>query len=229
MTALRPNEFWKARLIVPNYGVGEAARYADIAGQTIRNWQKLGNRPAPLTHREPGKALSYLQLIELAVVASARRAGVSLRVIRDTREYMRDKFGADFPFAQYRFKHDGKRLFIDCIDLYEQGGDDKVLEASGKGQLAWSQIIGRLREFDYDDDLVSRWRLGGKRSAVVIDPRVQFGKPSVRGVPTWIIAARSGAGEDIPIIAKDFGIPKSAVMDALVFEGVESEAKAWSR
>jgi uncharacterized protein (DUF433 family) len=213
---------------VPNYGVSEAARYADITSQTIRNWQKLSNRPSPLGKRDPGKALSYLQLIELAVVASARHAGVPLRAIRSTREYMGKVFKAEFPFAEYRFKHDGKRLFIDCIDLYEHGGDGKVLETSGKGQLAWAEILGRLHEFDYDENLVTRWHLGGKKSAVVIDPRVQFGKPSVRGVPTWIIAARSDAGEDIPTIAKDFGIPKAAVSDALAFERVGSEAQAWS-
>jgi uncharacterized protein (DUF433 family) len=164
----------------------------------------------------------------LAVVASARRAGVSLRAIRDTRDYMKDKFEAEFPFAEYRFKTDGKGLFLDCLDLYERGGDGKVLDASRKGQFTWAQIIGRLREFDYDESLVIRWHVGGKGSAVVIDPRIQFGKPSVRGVPTWIIAARSDAGEDIPTIAKDFAIPKSAVSDALAFEGVLSEAKAWS-
>jgi uncharacterized protein (DUF433 family) len=226
--AARSHEFWRDRLRVPNYGVSEAADYAGIAAQTIRNWQRLSNRPAPLGHRDAGKRLSYLQLIELAIVAAARKAGVSLRAIRETREYMGRTFHSEFPFAEYRFKHDGKRLFIDCLDLYEHDGDGKVLDASGRGQLAWTAIIGRLQEFDYDEELVTRWHVGGKKSAVVIDPRIQFGKPSVRGVPTWIIAARSDAGEDISAIAKDFGLPKSAVADALAFEGIDSEAKAWS-
>lgn len=217
-----PHEFWKQRLAVPNYGVGEAARYAHISGQTIRNWQRLGNRPSPLSAREQGKALSYLQLIELAVVAAAREAGVKLPVIRDTREYMAREFGAEYPFAEYRFKTDGKKMFIDHVG--------ELLEASGKGQMAWAEIIGRLHEFEYDEQvgLATRWHVAGNRSAVVIDPRVQFGRPSVRGVPTWIIAGRAEAGEDIPTIAKDFGIPRSVVADALAFEGAGSEAKAWS-
>lgn len=229
--APQPHQFWRQRLRVPNYGVREAASYSDISSQTIRNWEKLTNHPSALSERGAGERLSYLQLIEVAIVAAATKAGVKLRTIRATREYMSREFESEFPFAEYRFKTDGKRLFIDYLDVIGKGGDGKLLEPSGKGQLAWAQIIGRLRQFDYDKDvrLATRWHVGGARSAVIIDPRIQFGRPSVRGVPTWIIAARSEAGEDIAYIARDFSIPKSAVADALAFEGVESEAaKAWS-
>lgn len=226
--APRPSEFWRARLKVPNYGVSEAARFADISSGTIRNWQRLSNRPSPLTQRAPGKGLSYLQLIELAVVASARDAGVGLPAIRDTREYMAREFDSEFPFAEYRFKHDGRDLWLDCMDIPE-GGEGKLLKTSAKGQLAWTEIIGRLQEFEYEDDLATRWHVAGNKSAVVIDPRIQFGKPSVRGIPTWIIADRVTAGDEPSYVARDYGIPLSAVADALAFEGVEHpDAKAWS-
>lgn len=213
---------------MPNYGVGEAARYAEIASGTIRNWQKLSNRPSPLSPREAGKGLSYLQLIELAVVAAARRAGVGLAAIRETREYMSREFNAEFPFAEYRFKTDGRNLWLDSIDL-PGGGGKHLLNASSRGQLAWAEIIGRLREFDYEADLAARWHLAGAKSAVVIDPRVQFGKPSVRGIPTWIVAERYKAGDKVEYLAHDFDIPPSAIADALVFEGIEREKlTAWS-
>lgn len=223
------SELWRQRLKVPNYGVSEAARYAHITGGTIRNWQRLSNRPAPLSHRESGKGLSYLQLIELAVVAAARKAGVSLPTIRETREYMSRKFDAEFPFAEYRFKTDGRDLWLDCMGLVDGDGEGKLLKASGKGQLAWTEIIGRLHEFDYDEDLAARWHVAGSKSSVVIDPKIQFGKPSVRGIPTWIIGDRVKAGDDPSYVARDYGIPMSAVADALAFEGVECpDAKLWS-
>jgi uncharacterized protein (DUF433 family) len=229
MPAAAHAELWRQRLKVPNYGVSEAARYADITSGTIRNWQKLSNRPAPLSNRAPGKGLSYLQLIELAVVAAARHAGVSLPAIRETREYMSRKFESEFPFAEFRFKTDGRELWLDCADLQGSGGEGKLLKASGKGQLAWTEIIGRLHEFDYDEDLATRWHVAGSKSSVVIDPRVQFGKPSVCGIPTWIIGERVTAGDEPDYVARDFGIPMSAVADALAFEGVgHPDAKAWS-
>lgn len=220
--APRHSEFWKERLRVPNYGVSEAAKYAHISGQTIRNWQQLGNEIAPLGMREKGKSLSYFQLIELAVVASCRKAGMNLPKIRAAREWLADEFKSPHPFAT-------QKLLTDGVDLMMEHGEE-LLVTNMKGQLAWKSIIkDRLKEFEYFDGIAARWHLAGGRSAVVIDPRIQFGKPSVRGIPTWIIAARSEAGEDIPSIARDFGIPRSMVADALAFEGVATEAsKAWS-
>lgn len=223
MNAAAPaHEFWKQRLGVPNYRVSEAAEYAHISGQTIRNWQKLGNRPSPLGSREPGKALSYLQLIELAVVASCRKAGMTLPKIRASREFLAEEFGDPHPFATQKLLTDGVDLMMEC--------GDELLVTNLKGQLAWKKIIeDRLKEFVYLDGVAAQWHVAGHQSSVVIDPRVQFGRPSVRGIATWIIAARHDAGEDVPTIARDFGVPKSMVADALVFEGVDTEAaKAWS-
>jgi len=232
MTAVpRPHEFWRERLRVPNYGVGDAARYTDVSSGTIRNWERLSNRPSPLAPRAKGKALSYLQLIELAVVAAAKDAGVKLPVIRQTREYMSRVLGAEYPFAEYRFKTDGKDLWIDFLEAGGKGGDGKLLKASDKGQLAWAEIIGRLREFEYDKaiGLAVRWHVAGENSSVVIDPRVQFGRPSVRGVPTWILAERAKSGDSVAYLSKDYGIPKDAVIDALAFEDQGGNVSgAWS-
>ena len=215
------HEFWKERLSVPNYRVSEAANYAHITGQTIRNWQKLGNRPSPLGARKSGKPLSYLQLIELAVVASCRKAGMALPKIRASREYLSREFGDPHPFATQKLLTDGVDLMMEC--------GDELLVTNMKGQLAWKKVIkDRLKEFVYLDGIAAQWHVAGHSSSVLIDPRVQFGRPSVRGIPTWIIAARHDAGEDITAIAKDFGVPRSMVADALAFEGVSSEAKAWS-
>lgn len=229
MNALRPTEFWRDRLKLPTYGVTEAARYAHITSQTVRNWQKPKNRPTPLGARESGKALSYLQLIELAVVASARDSGVPLWAIKDTREYMKREFDADYPFAEYRFKTDGKKLWLDYIDVIGRKGHGKLLDASSKGQLAWADIIGRLREFEYDEamGLAIRWHVAGRDSPVIIDPRVRFGAPSVEGVPTRLLVARWEAGESPEEIADDFDVAEPDVVAALEFEGVKAAKGAW--
>jgi uncharacterized protein (DUF433 family) len=57
----------------------------------------------------------------------------------------------------------------------------------------------------------------------MIDPRVSFGAPMVKGIPTWAILGRWDAGESPTEIAKDFGIRKAAVVDALSFEGVDDD------
>lgn len=221
--AAPPRDAWRRRLFVPAYQVQEAARYARIAPQTVRQWQK--ETAGALAPRDARESLSYMQLIEVAVVAALRKAGVPLRRIREAREWLSRTLKSEFPFAQYKFKHDGRRLFIDFADIVgAKSGFGKLLRPDQQGQLAWEPIIGRLEEFDYErHDIVIRWHLAGPNSAVVIDPRVSFGSPMVNGVPTWTIKGRWAAGEPPDEIADDFGLRKEHVVDALSFEGIDND------
>jgi uncharacterized protein (DUF433 family) len=219
-------DFWRSRLYVPNYRIGEAARYAHLSPQTVAKWHtKPGsNRRSTLSTKEKGAALSYLQLIEVAVVSSFRRAGVGLKKIEAAREYLAKQMEVEFPFAAYRFKTDGKDLWMDYAQFEASAGDRTLLAASRGGQLAWADIIGRLQEFDYENDegLAIRWHVAGRDENVIIDPRIQFGAPSVEGVATWAFKGRWEAGEDLDDIADDFGVSNSDVLAALRFEGVDA-------
>lgn len=218
-------EFWRSRLYVPNYRIREAARYAHLSAQTVAKWHtKPGaNRKSTLSTKEKGASLSYLQLIEVAVASSFRKAGLSLKKIKAAREYLAKQLEAEFPFALYRFKTDGKELWMDYAQFEADAGDKTLLAASKGGQLAWSDIIGRLHEFDYenDDGLAIRWHVAGRDENVIIDPRIQFGAPSVEGVATWAFKGRWEAGEELDEIADDFGVANLDVLTALRFEGVD--------
>lgn len=223
-------EPWRRRLFVPNYQVGEAARYAHVSPQTVVDWHKDGGRKT-LSAREKRAALSYMQLIEVAVVAAFRKAGISLRQIRATREYVAKRLESEFPFAEYSFKADGKRLVMDYEQIEGASGKGKLLRPDQGGQLAWATIIDRLSEFEYErKGIVVRWHLEGPRSPIIIDPRVAFGAPTVQGTPTWVVKGRWEAGEDIQEIADDFGLKTPDILEALKFEGVDPKAKrasAW--
>jgi uncharacterized protein (DUF433 family) len=106
-----------------------------------------------------------------------------------------------------------------------------LVKASQAGQLAWKDIIGRLKEFEYEHEgVVIRWHVAGASSPIIIDPRISFGAPTVGGIPTWIIKGRWNAGESDTDIAEDFGLEKEQVRKALDFEGVGSrKGKAKSR
>jgi len=224
--AVPERDFWRSRLYVPNYRIGEAARYAHLSPQTVAKWHtKPGsNRRSTLSTKEKGAALSYLQLIEVAVVSSFREAGVGLKKIEAAREYLAKQMEVEFPFAAYRFKTDGKDLWMDYAQFEASAGDRTLLAASRGGQLAWTDIIGRLQEFDYENDegLAIRWHVAGRDENVIIDPRIQFGAPSVEGVATWAFKGRWEAGEDLDDIADDFGVSNSDVLAALRFEGVDA-------
>jgi uncharacterized protein (DUF433 family)/DNA-binding transcriptional MerR regulator len=216
----RSDEPWRRRLYLPNYQIGEAARYADISPQTVAAWHK---KDTLLSQKERRGALSYLQLIEVAVVAAFRNAGVKLPDIRAARDYAKRTLKSEFPFAEHRFKTEGKSLWLDYDELEGEDGRGTLVKVSQAGQLAWKVIIGRLKEFEYEHDgVVLRWHVAGASSQIIIDPRISFGAPAIGGMPTWIIKGRWNAGESDIDIAEDFGLEKEQVRKALDFEGVGS-------
>lgn len=222
-------EPWKRRLYIPNYQIQEAARYARITPATVATWHKVGDRKT-LSSKEGKAALSYMQLIEVAVVSAFRKGGLGLKNIRETREYVAKQFQSEFPFAQYRFKADGKRLVMDFQQVEGEKGKGKVLRPDQDGQLAWEAILGRLKEFDYDGDgIVIRWHLTGPKSLIIIDPRIAYGAPIIKGTPTWVISGRWDAGETVKEIAEDFDLSPEDVREALIFEGVRQGGKRWSQ
>jgi uncharacterized protein (DUF433 family) len=144
---------------------------------------------------------------------------MKLGEIRAARAYFAGAYNTDFPFATLQLATDG-------VDLAIKAGAD-LLIGNKSGQLAWKSIIGdRFKEFDYEDGLAVRWHVAGKSSAIVIDPRIRFGAPSVAGVPTWAIKGRWEAGEPLDVISDDFDLEPGIVRDALAFEGVKVVEKA---
>ena len=224
---------WKRRLTLPAYQVREAARYARISTQTILNWQKRGiNSGAALSVRDTGKPLSYMQLVELAFVSALRDLGVKLEDIRNARDYMAQKFNAEFPFAQLKFKTDGQDILME-LPKFERGSlKDKLIKVNQGGQTTWTDVIGnKFDEFDYAKGIAVRWNLAGANSPIHIDPRVSFGAPTVKGIATWAIKGRWEAGESIEDIADDFSIGINHVIEALRFEGIENydnKSPAWT-
>jgi uncharacterized protein (DUF433 family) len=214
----RRDEPWRRRLYLPAYQIAEAAKYAQIAPQTVAAWHKI--EAAMLSQREKRAALNYFQLIEVAVVAAFRKAGVPLGRIRAAREWAAQVLKSEHPFAEFRFKEEAKHLWLDSSQLVDVK-PGTVIQADQGGQLAWEGVIGRLQEFVYEPEgIVLQWRVAGLDSPIIIDPRISFGAPTVRGTPTWVIKGRYEAGESDSDIADDFRIDKEEVRQALKFEGV---------
>jgi uncharacterized protein (DUF433 family) len=210
----RLDEPWRRRLTLPTYQIGEAAAYAGVSPGTVVQWHRI--EAALLKQREARSALSYMQLIEVAVVAAFRKAGVPMKRVRAARAYAANELKSEYPFAQYRFKENAKHLYLDSQQIDVKAGT--VVQADEGGQLEWESIIGRLNEFDYERDVALRWHVAGKGSPIIIDPRISFGAPAVHGTPTWIIRGRFEAGESNSDIAEDFGLKTVEVRQALKFE-----------
>ena len=211
----RLDEPWRRRLTLPAYQIAEAADYAQVTAQTVAAWHRL--EASLLKQREQRSALSYMQLIEVAVVAAFRKAGVPMNRIRKARAWAAHELKTEFPFAEYKFKENARHLYLDSQQIDVKA--NTVVQADAEGQLQWESVIGRLKEFEYEDHGIAlRWHVAGEGSPIIIDPRVSFGAPAVRGIPTWVLRGRFDAGESDFDIADDFGLDKAEVRAALKFE-----------
>lgn len=220
-------EHWRRRLFIPFYRVSEAAKYAKSNKHTVSRWNRLGVLPG----REPRAELSYLQLIETAVVSAMRRADIPLSEIKSGHDYFARTLEVEYPFASHSFKADGKRIVLDYKEIEPDTKLGRLLYSDG--QLGWKDLVEPLlKEFEYQDDgLAVRWHVAGLKSKVIIDPQISFGAPNVSGAATWVLRDRYVSGESVLDIADDFDLPQSEVLDALIFEGVEPDltrARIWA-
>jgi uncharacterized protein (DUF433 family) len=208
--------FWKRRLTIPFYKVSEAARYARSNAQTVARWHQLQVVPG----KQPREELSYLQLVELAVASAIRKAQIPLKEIKQARDFFGRKLETEFPFATHKFKADGRKIVLEYHEIEPKSGFDKLYYSDG--QLGWKDVVDRLlREFEYDaSGLAVRWRVGGIKSQVLIDPQLAFGAPQVEGAATWILKDRYLSGESVQDIASDFDLETDLVVDALTFENI---------
>jgi uncharacterized protein (DUF433 family) len=228
MMTVEPSQFWKSRLTTPAYRIGEAASYTQVSPQTVAAWHRVrpDGRKALLKEKDKQLGLSFLQLIELAVVAEMRRAGLKVAQISRARDWFKHSTGLEYPFAQLRFKTDGAEILQDDDAPFHEGQIEKLISANNGGQYVWRDLLSkRLKEFNYDDETgaVSVWKVAGTDKSVLIDPKIAFGAPQIRGVKTAVLKAHWLSGEEVADLADDFDLTPQEIVDALMFEGVQGE------
>jgi len=218
---------WRRRLYLPAYTTAEAARFAETKPRTVAYWHYgTGTKVGPaLGGKKPYAPLSYLQLVEVAFVASFRQRGVPLQRIRKAREYVAKVFQAEFPFAQYQFKTEGVHVLMNAASVDPDFSE--LIAADEAGQMAWERVLlERFEQFDYEEDLAVTWHPRGRGVPILIDPRISFGAPVLErtGIPTWVLKGRFDAGETFAEIEADFGVTGPDIRHALEFEAVELAA-----
>lgn len=142
--------------------------------------------------------------------------GMPLKALRETHEYAVKELKSEYPFAEYDFKTMGWNLILSLQEVLPKGTPDVLVVTSRYGQTGWADMLSdRFLEFEYAADKAMVWHLGGDDAPdVALDPRINFGAPTIEGVPVWAIVSRSEAGWDDEEIADEFGIPIPFVAQA---------------
>ena len=209
---------------LPAYSVAEVAHYLNLPRSTVRYWA-TGKDSSPalieVADIEP-VALSFLNLVELHVLAAIRRKhAVPMPKVRRAIDYLRentqDESDKLHPLISKQLQTDGLDLFI------EQYG--RLVNISSAGQLAMRVIIeAALRRIERDRRGIpiklypfTRSNINDAPAMVVIDPSLSAGRPVITGtgLATEIIAERYKAGETVAELAEDYDREEAEIEEAI--------------
>jgi len=205
----------------PLYTIQEAARLAHVSHITVRRWlfgyQTKETEFSPvLGNQEKAPLVSFLTLIEILVASNFRENSVPFARIRSAHDFAQQQWGISAPFASIKLEPLGGHI----LHRFDEETPGKSLAALDTKLQQWTLpgfIIDRIRTFDYELDLVSRWYPLGKNIPIVVDPRISAGLPTIfeRRVTINTIHNRFKAGYSIPFIASDLKLKRDTIEDAL--------------
>jgi len=170
-----------------------------------------------------GPALSFLHLVELAVVARLRRDGhgrrpASLERLRRAHLFLRASWPeVEFPFASLDFLERGGRA-LHTFDEAHPNGAALALDAHGRWILPApvARVLERI-DFSIIDRQAERWFPAGREIPIVLDPRIGGARPTIkgRGITVETVYRRFQAGETIASLADDYELDQATVEAAL--------------
>jgi uncharacterized protein (DUF433 family) len=219
-----------SRLIgVGIYTPAEAALYTGISAKDIRRWM-FGYKAADGV-QHPGlwqpeldfaeeRLLGFHDLLEIRFVHAFRKHGVSLQAIRTASQQAKEMFEQPYPFTCRRFQTDGRSIFATVL---HETGDETILDLARR-QFAFKQVIApSLYEgIDYaEEGSAQRWYPVKRSKAVVLDPSINFGKPTLDSVgidTSSIYHAYLAEDQSIRRVAALYEIKPAAVEAAVNYE-----------
>ncbi len=169
------------------YSIPEAARYAKMHQNSLRNWFAGGSDRAPLRQAEIDspdfKVITFLDLIEAVAIRSFRiNYNVSFQKIREALKNAKERYHIDHPFAHQNHKTVlvGKDLHI---FLPEDANNPVQLTGRGIGQKSMKPCIeAYMTDLEYDlqgmAKLYTAFRY--KDQEVILTPTYHFGEPAIR-------------------------------------------------
>lgn len=214
-------------LLAGFFSTADAARLVGAHANTIRGWVDgyRNSKTGPVIDRDfdGTGTLSFLDLMELRFIAFFRGQQVGMPTIRRAAENLRRDLGVQHPLAISGEKYvtDRKRIFARSA---EEEGDERTFDmASGQHEM-WGMIeqtVEKGVEFDPKTHLASLWHPKALAFPdVIVDPRVAFGKPTVRGtrVPTSVLFQQFKADGSKQLVADWFDVAETVVSTAIAFE-----------
>lgn len=159
--------------------------------------------------------LDFSNLIEFFIVEKMVKAGVRPSMVFTANEYITTALKVEKPFMRKDIldgiSTDGKELFLDW--------EGELLSLNATGQFNLSIVKDFISKIEFSEGIAEKYWPDGKKSSIVVDPKIQFGQPTVVGtrIPSEQIYLMHKAGESSAKIAFLYGIKEKAVEDAVIY------------
>jgi uncharacterized protein (DUF433 family) len=206
----------------PRYSISEAAFYLRIPPSTLMAWTRGQDyRTADGTRHifkplidlaDPEhKLLSFYNLVEAHVLRSTtEEENVPLKNVRKALDYIHNTIPGKHPLITRDFEVSGKEVFIRHLG--------KTINATKYGQLAMRRILKKyLKRISRDARGLPILIFPIHSRRLEIHPLFSSGKPVVKGsrITASVLWARNKTGESIPALARDYGMRKLEVKEAI--------------
>ncbi|MGH8929462.1 MAG: DUF433 domain-containing protein [Egibacteraceae bacterium] len=226
------------RFTVPLYTLSEAARCLGVPRSTFTSWargyeRRSAGRPAvkgapivtalPVPSSGTTPVVPFVGLAEGMVLAAIRRHGVPLQRIRPALQVIKERLGIAHALASRSLYTDGAEVLYDYAEAHgetPEAASARQLVVVRHGQRVFTEVVQQyLHRIEYAADGYARLiRLPQyERAQVVADPSRSFGQPIFErgGARLSDVLQRFWAGEDLDVVAEDFGVPQAQLEDVL--------------
>jgi uncharacterized protein (DUF433 family) len=166
----------------------------------------------------------FITLAEGMVLAAIRKTGVPMQRIRPALLALQDHLGIEHALASQRLYSDGAEVLFDFAQQSNEAAEATTaardLVVLRNGQRVFTETVSDyLQRIDYGDDGYARLLHlpGYQHRQVVVDPKRSFGQPVFvsGGAKVSDVIDRFQAGESLPDLSEDFGVPIDDLEDAL--------------
>ncbi len=153
--------------------------------------------------------LSFEDLVSLRVVAALRAAKISWRDIRQAEQWLREETTYPRPFAREELWTFSSEVFTRFRGM--------LIAASRYGQVAMeiiSEYLVPVSGLKFENHVATAWEA---RPLIVLDPKVQFGEPCIKGtrIPAQSVADMVKGGDPEPTVMQAYGITETEMHAAL--------------
>lgn len=218
-------------LNAPSYSIAETSRLIGVNPWTVRRYLQgyeydyINSRmiQPPVVKgdiKDKTKYASFLDLIDLIFVREFMRRGFGLPTLRKALDEAREWLGTHHLARSVFFTSGNKEIIL---RLPKNGCMVKMLTF---GQYEMPQIVEMLSDkLEFEDvtgyGFAKKWYPRGVQGLIVIDPRISFGRPTLKGraVPTHnIYDLYLGEKKKIAPVSNWFRIPAPEIDAAIKFE-----------